>query len=309
MRAVRFSRYGGPEVLEVVDVPRPVPGPGEVLVAVAFADINPGEVGIREGVYAAIWPATFPEGHGNTAAGHVVEVGPDVHGFAVGDPVTGFAPRATHAELAIIPATALVAKPPELPWEVAPSLTGIGATAWAMVEAVGVARGETVVVSGAAGGVGHVAAQLAAHRGAVVLGTAHRRNEGFLRSVGVIPVEYGDGLAARIAALAPHGADAWLDTAGRGSVALAVQLGVDPRRIATIADGGAAQRYGTRTDAQVEGFSPAVVTHLAELVVGGDLTIPIAAVYPLDRIRDAYERLAKGHVDGRIVLQIARPND
>ncbi|MGH9083349.1 MAG: NADP-dependent oxidoreductase, partial [Acidimicrobiales bacterium] len=172
-KAVRFDEYGGTDVLHLVDVDRPVPGPGEVLVRVRAAGINPGEAKIRRGELHARFPATFPSGQGSDLAGTVEEVGPDVEGFAPGDPVFGFSNRrSSHAELVAVEAGNLVAKPDGVPWEVAGGLFVVGTTAYATVRAVAPQEGETVAVSSAAGGVGSLAVQLAARTGARVLGIA-----------------------------------------------------------------------------------------------------------------------------------------
>ncbi|MGY1855757.1 NADP-dependent oxidoreductase [Modestobacter sp. SYSU DS0290] len=303
-RAVRFSRYGGPEVLEVVDVPQPSAGPGQVVVAVVAAALNPGEIGIREGVFAAMWPAAFPEGQGNDFAGTVAEVGEGVTGFALGDEVLGFSPRRAQAEFVVVGADRLARKPAGLAWEAAASIAGAGATAWAAVEAVRPRAGETVVVSAAAGGVGVFAAQLARLRGARVIGTASDGNAGFLRSIGVEPVRYGDGLADRLRALAPEGVDAFVDTFGAGNVDVAMALGVRPARVNTTADGRAVQRYGVRSQAQEQADEPAIWQRLAELVAAGDVIVPITGSYPMDDVVQAYRELATRHVTGKRVLRI-----
>ena len=164
--------------------------------------------------------------------------------------------------------------------------------------------GETVVVSAAAGGVGVVAAQLARLAGARVIGTAGDANAAFLRSLGVEPVRYGDGLLERIQSLAPDGVDAYLDNFGAGNVDLAIKLGVAPDRINTIIDGAAASRYGAHSDAQEQADSPPVWEELAQLVAAGKLTIPIQSVYPLEEVRGAYDELAARHTRGKIVLRV-----
>ena len=304
-RAVRFSRYGGSDVLEVVDVEVPHAGPGEIVVAVVAAATNPGEIMIRQGAFADVWPATFPEGQGNDFSGRVAEVGPGATGFSPGDEVMGFAPRRGQADYVASAADRLARKPADVPWEVAAVLGGSGATAFAAVRAVGLKPGETVVVAAAAGGVGVVAAQLARLAGARVIGTAGEGNAEFLRSLGVEPVRHGDGLVDRIKALAPEGVDAYLDNFGAGNVEAAIRLGVLPDRINTIIDGTAAERYGTHADAQEQANSPEVWEELAGLVAAGRLTIPIHAVYPLERVRDAYDELAARHTRGKIVLRVA----
>ncbi|HEY4408745.1 MAG TPA: NADP-dependent oxidoreductase [Acidimicrobiia bacterium] len=304
-RAVRFDRYGGSDVLEVVEVDQPHSGPGQVVVRVVAAATNPGEIMIRQGALADVWPATFPEGQGNDFSGRVAEVGPGATGFSVGDEVMGFAPRAAQADYVVSAPDRLARKPPGVPWEVAAVLAGAGATAYAAVRAVRLKPGETVMVSAAAGGVGVVAAQLARLAGARVIGTAGDANAAFLRSLGVEPVRYGEGLVERIRSLAPDGVDAYLDNFGAGNVDIAVQLGVAPDRINTIIDFAASTRYGTQAEAQAQADWPAVWQELAALVAAGDLTVPIQAVYPLDRVRDAYDELARRHTRGKIVLRLA----
>jgi len=243
---------------------------------------------------ADVWPATFPEGQGNDFSGRVAEVGPGEAGFSPGDEVMGFTPRAAQADYVRSASDRLARKPPGVPWEVAAAIPAAGATAYAAVRAVRPRPGETVVVSAAAGGVGVVAAQLARLAGARVIGTAGDANAAFLRSLGVEPVRYGDGLLERIQSLAP----------GAGNVDLAIKLGVAPDRINTIIDGAAASRYGAHSDAQEQADSPPVWEELAQLVAAGELTIPIQSVYPLERVRDAYDELAARHTRGKIVLRV-----
>lgn len=306
-RAVRFDRYGGSDVMEVVEVDQPHPGPGEVVVRVVVAATNPGEIMIRKGAFADVWPATFPEGQGNDFSGRVAEVAPGESRFSSGDEVIGFAPRAAQADYVRSASDRLARKPLGLPWEVAAGLPAAGSTAFAAVRAVRLKPGETVAVAvaAAAGGVGVIAAQLAVLAGARVIGTASDANAAFLRSLGVEPVRYGDGLLERIRSLAPDGVDAYLDNFGAGNVDLAVQLGVAPDRINTVIDGDAAARYGAHTDAQEQANSPTVWQELADLVVAGKLTIPIQAVYPLERVREAYDQLAARLTQGKIVLRLA----
>lgn len=221
---MRFDRYGGPEVLEVVDVEVPPPDPGEVLVAVRAAGINPGEAAIREGALHDRWPATFPSGQGSDLAGTVKAVGDGVDSFAVDDDVLGFTDdRASHAEEVVVPATSIVHKPPEVSWEQAGGLKIAGTTAYASVRAVEVGEGDVVVVSGAAGGVGSLTVQLARLRGATVIGLAGEANHEWLTEHGAIAVNYAEpDLAEAIRAAAGGGVDAFLDTFGGGYVELAL---------------------------------------------------------------------------------------
>ena len=306
MRAVKFTRYGGPDVLDVVEVPRPAAGPGQVVVAVVTAATNPGEIGIREGHFAAMWPAHFPEGQGNDLAGYIAEIGSGVDDFAVGDEVIGFAPRAAQAEYVALEVDRVAAKPADLPWEAAATIAGAGATAWASVAAVNPQPGETIVVSGAAGGVGIYAAQLARLRGADVIGTAGKPNAGLLESLGIRPAQYGPGLSAQLRELAPDGIHGYVDTFGSGNVSIAIGLGVAPHRINTLIDQDAVQRFGVHSEAQEQADTPAIWAELADLVARNDIAVPIAAVYDFttEQVRQAYRDVGTRHVSGKRVLRI-----
>jgi NADPH:quinone reductase-like Zn-dependent oxidoreductase len=302
-RAVRYDRYGGVDVLNVVDVDPPEAGPGQLLVRVRAAGINPGEAKIRDGLLDSLYPATFPSGQGSDLAGVVEQVGDGVEGFGVGDEVIGFTDnRASQAELVAIDAANATRRPPGVSWEAAGSLFVIGATAWAAVNAVPLSAGDTLVVSGAAGGVGSLTVQLARRAGASVIGLASEPNHPWLTEHGVIAVSYGDGVAGRIREASGGPVDAFIDTMGSGYVELALELGVEPDRIDTIADFAAAAKYGAKTDGNAVGASAEVLAELAALIDRGELEIPIARVYPLDEVRDAYQELAHGHTHGKIVL-------
>jgi NADPH:quinone reductase-like Zn-dependent oxidoreductase len=303
MRAVQFDEYGGVDVLQVVDVPAPVPAAGEVLVRVESSGINPGEAAIRSGALHDRWPATFPSGEGSDLAGVIEQVGTGVDAFGPGDEVIGFTDnRASHAELVVVDAEHLIPRPPAVPWDAAGALFVAGTTAWAAVRAVSPSTGDLIVVSGASGGVGCLAVQLARNAGASVIGLASPPHHDWLRDHGAIPVSYGDGVAERIREAASTQVDALVDTFGSGYVDLAIQLGVAPERIDTIIDYQAAARYGTKTDANAEGASAQVLSELAQLIATGALEIPIARAYPLEQVRDAYRELEQRHTLGKIVL-------
>jgi NADPH:quinone reductase-like Zn-dependent oxidoreductase len=302
VKAVRFDEYGGIEVLKVVDVPRPVTGAGQVLVQVKAAGINPGEAKIRAGLLHSRWPATFPSGEGSDLAGTVAGTGPGVTGFSAGDEVIGWTDnRTSQAEYVVVEEQHLTAKPAGVPWEVAGALFVAGATAYAAVRAVGLTEGDTVVVSGAAGGVGSLAVQLARKAGATVIGLASEAHHQWLAGHGVIPVAYGNGVADRIRQAAGK-VDAFIDTFGAEYVELALELGVEPSRIDTIANFEAVARYGVKAEGNAAGASASVLAELAGLIAAGELEVPIAATFPLDRVQDAYRRLAEGHILGKIVL-------
>jgi NADPH:quinone reductase-like Zn-dependent oxidoreductase len=302
-RAVRFDKYGGIDVLHLVEVDRPVPGPEQVLVRVKAAGINPGEAAIREGVFAKQWPAKFPSGQGSDLAGIVEEVGTAVKNVAVGDEVIGFTNnRSSQAELVVIEADHLIHRPAHVSWEQAGALFVAGTTAYAAVQAVSLKAGDTVVVSGAAGGVGSIAMQLARNIGAKVIGLAGAANHAWLSDHGVIPIGYGDGVAERIRSASGNKVDAFVDTFGGGYVELALELGVAPDRIDTIIDFGAAAKHGVKTAGNSAAANAKVLAELASLIDAGRLKIPIAKVYPLADVREAYQDLARRHTRGKIVL-------
>jgi NADPH:quinone reductase-like Zn-dependent oxidoreductase len=306
MKAVRFDEYGPVTVLDVRDVPVPAPGSGQVLIRVKAAGINPGEAKIREGALHELYPASFPSGQGSDFAGVVDSLGPDVTTFAPGDEVIGWVDtRSSQAEYVVAEAANLARKPAHLPWEVAGAIPVVGFTAWAMVRAVDVRAGDTVVVSGAAGGVGGIAVQLAKRKGATVIGLAGPSNHDWLVRHDVIPVVYGDGVAERIRGAAPANAsiDAFLDTHGGDYVELALNdLKVRPERVDTIARFDAAAKYGVKVDGNAAGASAATLSELAALAAAKDIEIPLAQTFPLGEVRAAYAQLAKGHVRGKIVL-------
>jgi NADPH:quinone reductase-like Zn-dependent oxidoreductase len=303
MKAVRFDHYGGVEVLEVREVQQPVPAPGEVLVAVRAAAINPGEIAIREGFLDARFPASFPSGEGTDFAGVVEELGAGVDSFAAGQSVCGWSERrSSHAEFVAVPAEQLTPKPDGLAWEVAGSLFVAGMAAYASVQAVAPAPGEVVVVSGAAGGVGSVAVQLAVRAGATVIGLASEGNHAWLRDHGVIAVSYGDGQAERILEASGGHIDAFIDTFGGGYVDLAVSLGVPVERINTIADFEAIERLGVHGEGTHAVGTSELLAQLAALAADGSVEVPIARTFPLVQVRDAFDELALRKTHGKIVL-------
>lgn len=257
-RKIQFIRYGGPEVLQLVDVPRPRPAAGQVLVEVVVAALNPAEVGIREGAFATVWPADFPQGMGHDFAGVVAGLGPDV-------------------------------------------------TAWATVAAVDPVPGETVFVSAASGGVGVLAGQLARLAGARVIGATSAGHLRRLAGLGIEPVEYGRGLETRLRALTPDGLDAVIDTFGGGYVELGLALGLPPKRINTITDYAAVQRYGVQARGNGDGMSPAVWSEVQALIADGRLVVPIEREYPLEDVARAYADVATRHGFGRRVVRL-RPD-
>ena len=303
-RAVRFDQYGGLDVLQVVEVERPIAGPGKVLVRVKAAGINPGEASIRKGLFAERWPSTFPSGQGSDLAGIVEELGPGVTTVAVGDEVIGFTNnRSSQAELVVVAAGDLVPRPANVSWAQAGALFVAGTTAYAAVRSVAPDAGDTVVISGAAGGVGSIAVQLAKNADARVIGLAGAANHEWLTDHGVIPIAHGDGVEDRIRAAGGGKVDAFIDTFGGGYVELALKLGVAKSRINTIIDFAAAAKYGVKTEGSHEAANAEVLAQLAGLLAAGRLEIPIAKVYPLDEVREAYRELEQRHTRGKIVLE------
>ena len=305
-KAVQFDSYGGIDVLQVRDVPRPVPTAGEVLVEVKAAGINPSEAVIRSGALHHMFPATFPSGQGSDFAGVVAGLGAGVSGFAVGDEVIGFSmKRSSQAEYVSVPANQLTKRPPEVPWEVAGSLFVAGVTAYAAVRAVQPLQGKTVAIAGAAGGVGSIAVQLARRAGATVLGITGPSNDAWLADQGAIPVNYGDNLPERLRAAAKSGQiDALLDFFGGGYVAMAIQdLVLPPEKVNTIADFEAVKRFGVQSKGGADAATAAVLAELADLIARGELEVPIAGVFALDNVREAFRELELRHTRGKLVLR------
>jgi NADPH:quinone reductase-like Zn-dependent oxidoreductase len=272
-------------------------------VRVRAAGINPGENGIRLGLMHERWPATFPSGEGSDFAGVVDEVGADVRTWSVGDEVIGWVDNhASHAELVAAPAANLVPRDPAVPWEVGGALFVAGTTAHANVHAVGAGPGDTVVVAGAAGGVGALTVQLLRHAGATVIGLAGESNQDWLRAHGVTPVTYGEGVLDRIRAAVPGGVDAFIDNFGAGYLDLALELGVAKDRINTIIDFQGAARTGVKAEGMAGSATAEVLAELVKLVATGALEVPIAATYPLTEVRAAYRDLMRRHTRGKIVL-------
>jgi NADPH:quinone reductase-like Zn-dependent oxidoreductase len=304
MQAVRLSSYGPTEVLELTEVPVPEATGGRVLVRVRATSINPGETNIRVGMLAERYPMDFPFGQGSDLAGEVVAVGDGVTGFAPGDAVFGWTDeRAAQAEYVSVPAEQLAAKPEALSFEQAGSLYVIGATAVAGVDALHLSANDTVVISGAAGGVGVLATQLAVRTGARVLALASESNHAWLRDHGAEPLTYDGDVATRLREAAPDGIDAFLDLFGSGYVALALdELGVAKERVNTIIDFAAVAERGVLTVGNAAGAKLSNLVALAEDIVADRLDLPIANTYPLEQTREAYEELAARHTHGKIVL-------
>ncbi|ANY06541.1 NADP-dependent oxidoreductase [Pseudonocardia sp. HH130630-07] len=305
-RAVRFDRHGDVGELYVTDVGYDDPAPGRVLVEVRAAGINPGEAALRAGAFADSWPLEFPSGQGSDWSGVVVAVGDGVTAVEPGEDVFGWtderAAQATHVD---VPAEQVLHRPAGLDAVTAGALYTAGAAAAAAVGAVDPEPGETVVVSGAAGGVGQIATQLLTLRGVEVVGVASQRNHRRLREMAVTPVAYGSSpreTAENLRAALPSSVHGWVDLAGDGYVDLAVDLGIRPDRITTIIDFAAAEKHGVRTSGTADAAGREDLAALGDLAADGALEVPIAGTHPLDGVRDAYTELERGHTAGKIVL-------
>jgi enoyl reductase len=299
-RAVVFSTFGGPDVLEIADVPEPHAGAGEVRVRVKAAGVQPFDTMVRRGDAQGFVEVTFPQTTGNELAGVIDEVGDGVPGFAVGDEVIGFTTMDAVAEFVTISADHIIIKPAGMPWAEAGVLSVCGQTAHIALSELRVGAGDTVLVHGAAGGVGTMAVQLARAWGAQVIGTAGERNHDYLRELGATPVAYGPGLVDRVRALAPEGVDAAFDAAGRDAIAPSLELVKDRERVGTIGDYRGAQQYGVRMLGGTR--TAARLAELAELHTEGKLRIHLQAAYPFAQAAQAHRDVESGHVRGKVVL-------
>ncbi|MFJ6616398.1 NADP-dependent oxidoreductase [Kitasatospora sp. NPDC091335] len=306
MKAIAINRYGGPEVVEYTDLPDPRVGPDSVLVEVRAAGVNPVDWKIRDGALDGLFDVHFPLVMGWDVAGVVRAVGGAVTEFAPGDEVYGYVRKdavehGTYAELVSAPIRTLARRPAALDWAQSGGLPLAGLTALQGLRALGVAEGETVLVHAAAGGVGHLAVQLARARGARVIGTAAERNHDFLRGLGAEPVVYGEGLAERVRALAPDGVDAALDLVGHGAVQVSAGLVADPGRIASTADFGVKALGGRYVWVRPDAGD---LAELAALADDGRLTVTVASTFPLAQAASAQALSAEGRTRGKIVLLV-----
>lgn len=299
MKAVQFTEYGGPEVLELVEVDPPHAGPGEIRIAVRTAGVNPIDVKIRSGLMAGDEALAQPSGTGLDAAGVVDELGEGVTDVAVGDAVFGSG-SATLAEQAVL--TSWARKPTGVSFTEAAGWPVPAETSMRILAQVGVQPGQTLVVSGASGGVGSTVVQLARHRGIAVIGTASPRNQDYLRSLGATATTYGDGLVERVRELAPHGVDAALDIAGSGVIPELIELTGNPASVLSIADFSAGD-WGAQvsSDGVAHAAAFAEVARLAEL---GEFTLPVEQTFPLTAAADAHVASADGHAAGRLVITV-----
>jgi enoyl reductase len=287
-RAVVFDRYGDPDVLHVIDTEAPRPGRGQIGVAVKAAGVQPFDALFRSGAARQWVPATFPQRLGNEFAG-IAEDGTEVLGWAM---------LGSYAEHVVVGVDDVVPKPAGMPWEEAGVLSASGQTAASALTQLGVKAGETVVIHAAAGGVGSFAVQIARARGATVIGTASRHNHDYLRELGAIPVEYGDGVAERIRAATPSTVDVALDASGTVEALEASREFTD--RVGTVAWQPAADQLGVRRLSTER--SAAQLRELTALYEAGRLRVEIQQAYPLDEAAQAHRAIETGHVRGKLVL-------
>jgi len=298
MKAVVIDEFGGPGVLHVADRELPEPGAGQVRVRVRAAGVNGIDGTIRSGAAQQMFPTQLPAVLGLEIAGTVDAVGPGVEGLAAGDDVLGFADGGGYAEYAL--ATTVAPKPAELGWTEAAALPVAAETALRVLRLLEVTQGDTLLIHGAAGGVGTVAVQLAVARGAIVIGTASEANHDHLRELGATPVLYGEGLVDRVRAAAPDGVDAVFDAAGRGALPDSIALRGGTSRIVTIADPAA---FGLGIPFSGEAARDAGdLAEVARQAGDGRLRVTVAETYSLEEAPAAHEAVATGHGRGKVVL-------
>lgn len=298
MRAARYHEYGDPSVLTVEEAPDPHAGPGQVRIRVAAASVNPIDWKFRAGYLREMMPLALPAIPGRDAAGVVDEVGEGVSDATVGARVFGLSDTGTSAEYALL--TAWAPLPDRWSDEQAAAAGVAGETAIRVLDLLGVGAGSTLLVEGAAGGVGDAAVQIALARGATVIGTASLANHEYLRSLGATPTTYGPGLAERVRALSPNGVDAVFDAAGSGSLPELIKVAPSAKDVVSIAD-YAAEAHGARLSAGGEARAEALAK-IAACGAAGNYTPRIASTYRLERIAEAHALSQTGHVPGKLVI-------
>lgn len=303
MKALQFAEYGPPEVLQVVDVEEPHPGPGQIRIAVKAAGVNPIDWKLRSGALAQMMPLTLPARVGIDAAGVVDEVGSGVSEIAVGDEVFGTAVAGAAAEFTVLGEWA--AKPAAMSFEEAAGLPVATETSRRAFNLLGLRAGNAIVINGGAGGVGIAAVQLALAQGAKVIATASEANQDYLRSLGAEATTYGEGLAERVRALAPDGVDLAFDTAGFGALPALIEITGSPDNVITIAD-PSAHEHGVRFSGGAgEGHAPEGRQEAAQLFEEGRFTMPIAGTFPLHEAAKAHAKSQTGHVRGKYIITVA----
>jgi len=301
MRAAVYRSYGDPSVLSVEDVPEPHAGPGQVRIHAAAASVNPVDWKFRAGYMAEFIPVQFPAIPGNDAAGLVDELGDGIDGVSIGDPIFGTSMLGGTAEEVVLSAWAPI--PATLTVEQAAGAGFAGIAAVRALDLLGLSGGQTLLIEGAAGGVGSMAAQVAVARGLTVIGTAREGNHDYLRSMGVIATSYGEGLAERVSALVPDGVDGILDTAGSGSLADLILIAGGPDRVVTVADLNAAALGVHLVDA-TSGNPSAALRELADIAADGQLSVTISETFPMERLADAHVLSQSRHVRGKLIVTL-----
>jgi NADPH:quinone reductase-like Zn-dependent oxidoreductase len=299
MKAVLFSEYGGPEVLRIDEVDEPHAGPGQIRVAVRAVGVNPIDWKIRSGAMAGMMAVELPRIPGSDVSGVVDEVGADVTDAGPGDEVFGSAVGGGTAEYAVLDHYAR--KPAGMSFAEAAGLPVAVETAVRAFDLLGLQSGQTIVINGAAGGVGTAAVQLARARGARVIGTASEANHEFLRALGADPTTYGDGLAGRVAELAGGPVDLAFDAAGHGALPALIEATGSPDNVVTIADFSAPE-LGVRVTSGGEGRAWQALPLVAELYERGAFSLPVAETFPFSQAAAAHRRSEDGHVRGKLVL-------
>jgi NADPH:quinone reductase-like Zn-dependent oxidoreductase len=299
MKAIQFSRFGGPEVLELVDLPEPHAGPGQIRIAVRAVGISATDGRLRSGEIN--FGEGLPQRTGHDVAGIVDEVGAGVSDVRVGDCVFGIAEGAA-AEFAIPVLHAPI--PPHLGFVDAAALPVAIETATRSLDELGVGAGKTLLISGAAGGIGTAAVQLAVARGARVIGTASPGNHGYLRLLGAEPVAYGEGLADRVHALSADGVDLALSVVGGDVVPVLIELAGSAQNVIELADMDRAKQHGVRFSDGAGGNAFHALTAIGPLIEAGKFWLPVERTFPLERIGDAHRVSDAGHVRGRLVVVV-----
>jgi NADPH:quinone reductase-like Zn-dependent oxidoreductase len=300
MKAIQFDQFGGTDVLHEADVEVPQPGPGQVRVRVRAAGVNALDGKIRSGALQAAFPTPLPVIPGYEVSGTVDAVGVGVTDVSVGDEVVGWSDTGAYAQYAL--ATTVAPKPADLDWEHAVALPVAGETAERVLNLLSVAPGETLLVHGAAGAVGTIVVQLAAARGARVIGTAGPTNQDYVASLGAEATLYGDGLVERVQALAPEGVDAVLDVAGKGALEDSITLRGGTERIVTLADFRAHQ-LGITFATSAKERSADRLAALAQDAAAGKVVTTVNA-YPLAQAATAQQVSDAGHIRGKLVLTL-----
>jgi len=300
MKAFQYHVYGGPEVLQRVDLPRPEAGPGQILIAVHAVGVNPSDWKRRAGLYRDDDPVSFPAGVGVEASGVVVQIGADVEQVAIGDAVFGCGIN-TLAEYAVLSHWA--AKPENLSFAQAGGLPVICETAQRSLDGLDIKAGQTLLISGAAGGIGTAAIQFARQRSLTVIGTASPRNHDYLRSLGAIATAYGPGLGERVRALAPQGIDAALDVAGSGIIPELIDIVGDASRVLSVAD-FSATHLGAKFSAGPPKHLEQTLVSVARLCREGRFQLRIDRAFAFDQTAEAHRISAQGHVAGKLVIMV-----